>query len=101
MTYQINNLDKFDEDCKKYSHSGGLNIQGTNLALHIKDFIKADRQEAYEAGRQSVIGKIQLDIFKIVNATIPQNADVVRERDVINVEMEKYFTSLINKLKGV
>jgi hypothetical protein len=93
MTYQINNLDKFDEDCKKYSHSGGLNIQGTNLALHIKDFIKADRQEAYNAGRKEVLRELHDWAYK-------KGSELSFEDRIKGFQaVVDYTKHLINKLK--
>ena len=64
MTYDINNLDKFDEkynfadmfeDSRKYCDS---------VQSGIKEFILQDRQEAYNAGRQSGLDDLVTEIEK-------------------------------------
>jgi hypothetical protein len=58
MTYDINNLDKFDERFKDY-----FIIKTGLLKDHkavVKSFILQDRQEAYNAGRQSGIEEVLL-----------------------------------------
>jgi hypothetical protein len=66
-TYDIDNLDKFDE---KFTHKlhiathnkenySGLDIQVDGEWEHIKSFILKDRQEAYNAGRQSGLEEVE------------------------------------------
>jgi len=55
MTYDINNLDKFDERYSDIDKCSSVLItrDGTKPSENLKSFILQDRQEAYNAGRQS------------------------------------------------
>jgi hypothetical protein len=65
MTYDINNLDKFDDDIDERQiftlNDKKGNLKNTIIYDSIKSFILQDRQEAYNAGRQSVIEEIDKD----------------------------------------
>jgi hypothetical protein len=70
MTYDINNLDKFDEEFKKEFNwlngieSAGVIIVISKIADWWKSKMKQDRQEAYNAGRQSVIDEIEVSCVR-------------------------------------
>ena len=66
MTYDINNLDKFDEEFLKIGGDRYIVVESYGEAFkdtitRLKSFILQDRQEAYNAGRQSVIEEIYKD----------------------------------------
>jgi hypothetical protein len=63
MTYDINNLGKFEN---KFPHkiAGVIDDFGSTVKTEIKDFILQDRQEAYEEGRREGLDDLVNEIEK-------------------------------------
>jgi hypothetical protein len=61
-TYDINNLDKFDE--KNFWRGVPVNLPD-HYKKEFKSFILQDRQEAYNAGRQSMREEIKQELLDI------------------------------------
>jgi hypothetical protein len=102
MPYDINNLDKFDKKFKDYNFAVfegkyplckvGETFRTRGSNEDIKKFILQDRQEAYNAGRQSEREKI-FNYFKTMKERYPE----------FNLDLELFdgeiLINTINKLK--
>jgi hypothetical protein len=78
MTYDIDNLDKFDEKFYEgernsvYCKAHKLFATPTEL----KFFILTDRQEAYNAGRQSALEEVEKELLDIKNAELTYDSSI-------------------------
>jgi hypothetical protein len=128
MTYDINNLDKFDEefkciqgDCDGYGHipeqisedewtSHQCQFHAEYL-IPIGNFILQDRQEAYNAGRQSGLEEVEKAIKDTIGLNDRTKSDDIHLVKMFNngglqdyVDNREYIKkieafTLINKLK--
>ena len=92
MTYDINNLGKFEN---KFPHkiAGVIDDFGSTVKTEIKDFILQDRQEAYNAGLQSGLEEVEGELFNVFH----ENYDAGYDYHAENIRED--ITKIINKLK--
>ena len=95
MTYDINNLDKFEEIV-----NNDLGVSSTSIVMKLKHLNLQDRQEAYNAGvEDGLSGKIKSSISITEITQVPK----VIYDEIYNAGGQKIadeVLEIINKLKG-